>query len=166
MRFTIYPVHPYRLCSVAAAGHLVVRAEGDKREHASALDGSRQRALVLRAHPRLAPRLHLVAVRDESPKPAHILVIDVLHLVHAECTYLAPRIVARPAAPALKTALSSTATPERRSAASTRSGTSGSCRSWRRGWCGTWRCRWRCRRGTGGLFCSHVHTSYSQSFLW
>ena len=160
MQFTIYlvyPVHPCQLCGVATAGHLVIRAEGDKREYAGALDRSRQRALVLRAHPSLAPRLHLVAVRDEATKPANILVVYVLHLVHAECADLAPRIVPGPAAPALETALSAASTSERRpAAAASGSRTSGPCGSWCAGRCWAWSCRSRCWRRTGRSFCSHV----------
>ena len=111
------------LCSVAAAGHLMVRAEGDEREYARALDRPRQRPLVLRAHTCLAPSFHLVAVRDEAPQPAHILVVDMLHLIDAEGANFAPGIVTRPAAPALKAALS--AAPERRPATPCRSRASG-----------------------------------------
>ena len=154
--YPLYPVHPCQLCSVPAAGHLVVRAVGNEREYAGPLDCTGQRPLVLRAHARLAPRLHLVPVRDEPAKPAHILVIDVLHLVHAERADLAPRIVAGPAAPSLESALTATAAPERRSAATSRSRTAGACRAWCAGRCWTWSCRSRCWRRTARLFCSHV----------
>ena len=104
------------LSSVSAAGHLVVRAEGDEREYARALDRPGKHPLVLRAHARLAPSFHLVSVRGEAPQLAHILVVDVLDLVHAEGADFAPRIVTRPAASALEAALS--AAPERRPSAS------------------------------------------------
>ena len=158
-----HPAHPCQLCGVAAAGHLVVRAEGDEREYARALDCARQGALVLRAHAGLAARLHLVSVGDEAPQPAHVLVVDVLHLVHAEGANLSPRIIPGPAAPALEAALS--AASERRPAASA-GGTraAGSCwawagRSWRAGRC------WsrRCGRRACGSFCGHVLTSFSLS---
>ena len=139
------------LCSVAAAGHLVVRTEGDQREYASSLDSPRQRPLVLRANARLAPRLHLVAVRDKASQPAHILVVDMLHLVHAESADLAPCVVTRPAPPALESTLSAaTATAsEWRSA-------SAAARSWRAAW--RTGCRRSCWCWSCGLFCGHSVT--------
>lgn len=148
------------LCGVTATGHLVVGAKRNEREYASALDSSRKSALVLRADAGLAPRLHLVAIRNEAPKPGYILVVDVLHLIYAEGADFPPRIVSRSAAPALEAALSTTAS-ERRPASSTGSRTSRPCRSWRCGWCRTWSSRRRCGRRTCGSFCSHGLTSFS-----
>ena len=111
------------LCGVTAAGHLVVGAEGDEREYAGALDSSRQHTLVLRADAGLAPRLHLVSVRNEAPKPAHVFVVNVLHLIDAEGADFPSRIVSRSASPALEAALP--AAPERRPAAARRSRTAG-----------------------------------------
>ena len=143
------------LCSVATAGHLVVRAEGDERQYARALDCPRQRTLVLRAHTRFATSFHLVTVRNEPPQPAHILIVDVLHLVHAKGANLPTRIVPGPAAPALEATLSTSSASERRPASPTRSRTSRPCRPWCCGRCGAW-CRRRfCGRRICGLFCRH-----------
>ena len=54
---------------------------------ARALDGDRQRPLMLRTGAHLAPRLDLAAFTDVAAKPGQVLVIDVLDVVDGEGRY-------------------------------------------------------------------------------
>src|SRR5262249_50670174 len=62
----------------------------NKRELSRPRNGGLQRALVLRARARDAPRLDLAALRDERRQQAHVLVVDVIDLVRAELADAAP----------------------------------------------------------------------------
>src|SRR3954468_18554243 len=68
------------------------------------LDRYRQRALVLGARTRLAPRLDHPAVGDKAADARHVLIIYVLDAIHAERADLPSRKAA--STPAAKTARS------------------------------------------------------------
>src|SRR5690606_8471387 len=54
----------------------VVGGEGQERDHASALDGERELALVFGANARHAARRNLAAIADEVAQHARVLVVD------------------------------------------------------------------------------------------
>src|ERR1700709_750883 len=69
---------------------LLVRGERDERQVACPLDRLLQGALMVGAGPRDPPRQDLGALRDELLEELDVLVIDVIDLVGAELTDLAP----------------------------------------------------------------------------
>ena len=68
----------------------VVGAEGQERNDARPLNGSRKGPLMPGAVARLAAGINLEPVGEISPQPAHVLVVDILNLVHAEGADLSP----------------------------------------------------------------------------
>ena len=54
------------------------------------LNGERERALTLRGELRLAPRLDLAALREETAQPGHVLVVDVVDTIRGEDIHPAP----------------------------------------------------------------------------
>src|SRR5438132_8206501 len=67
---------------------------GKKRDRPCALEGARERALVLRAGARDAAGKELASLRDEPPQAADLLVVDVVDLLDAEGADLATRPLA------------------------------------------------------------------------
>src|SRR5713226_10283178 len=63
---------------------------GQERDRARPPDGAGELALVPRAAAGDAARGDLAALGHEVLQPAHVLVVDELHLVHAELADLAP----------------------------------------------------------------------------
>jgi hypothetical protein len=86
---------------LAARSAIGEREQGDV---ACALDRNGHGALVLRAGPKLAPRLDLAALADVTAKAGDVLVIDMFDVVGAELADLAPAAETATAATATATA--------------------------------------------------------------
>src|SRR5205823_2041825 len=65
-----------------------------QRQHAGAFQRHGESALVPGAGPGFATRLDLAALRDVAAEPSQVLVVDLLHAVHAELADLAAVIAA------------------------------------------------------------------------
>ena len=82
-----------------------VRHVGHQGDRTRALDGRRELTLVLCAGAGHAAGQNLAALAGEAAEPGHILVIDVLDLIHAKRAHLPARLAAAGAANALASIL-------------------------------------------------------------
>src|ERR671914_172589 len=69
---------------MTSIGRFLVRCVREQRQLPRAHDRDTQRALMLRARARDAPRQHLAALRHEAAQQLDVLVVDVVDLVRAE----------------------------------------------------------------------------------
>ena len=74
----------------------MVGAEGQQGDDARPLDGPRQCPLVPGAVTSLAARVYLKPVGEVSPQATHVLIVNVMYLVHAKGAYLSPGNITAP----------------------------------------------------------------------
>jgi hypothetical protein len=94
-----------RFFQAPMCGFQSVRHIGHQGDRASALDGRGELTLVLCAGAGHAAGQNLAALAGETAEPGHILVIDVLDLIHAKRANLPARLAAAGSANALASIL-------------------------------------------------------------